>query len=606
MDTWKETMKHPEKYARMQEAVRQELGLPEAWSPSSPSSSSAAASSAAADDPSTVELPPQRGSKEAIFLDCMVGHTCLAPSNSFTPHTSDYPAERIDFIHYVRTHQRSLQCQYVRLALVHRIPGLACSYSDHYGLEARFTITPTGSSSRMGGSTPFYFHRSYFTVVHRSCYTLLTALGPSTRESASFHDTEQPMSRNISTVTSPVTPIHELSYFLADDNERHHGQHVDLYRNVLEVDVLPSVIKLLTWGVKDARQRARGHALWSYFFLFQFLVALVASVTFASISWDSYNAVVIRIIWIVSLLLAVFGIAFHFYRACMVWFVLPEELSAMERIRSEVVLWVRGHPAMSFSDKTVALLPEIPVGNDAAVMLDIRMVNTVFGIAGIPINAEDGFITDGAPNTTTTTTSSETTAMAPPPAGGGYASVLTEHAPTHILGSAPAAGHYQQQQNRFPPPARPQHQPHHQQHQRKMSYMADPGPYQISNDMAAINAISSALRFGSKDHPSSVVDAMGNAIQDLKESTQRLSMDLKSSTQQRLGLRQSAPAASASAAASTLAPTSVAVSVSVATDQRTPGEAGAGAGWPSSSSAGAPPSGGAADETVDRRASSSQ
>lgn len=221
--------------------------------------------------------------------------------------------------------------------------------------------------------------------------------------------------------------------------------------------------------------------------------SLIAGIVLACVSWKDVDEWTLRLCWIVSFLLEAVGVGGLFYFSIMSLFVLPEELSALERIRSEIVLWVTGHRPSSSSQQF--LFENIPASNDTETVMDKTIANAILRVAGV----------------------SEPASLSPP------------FIPHEIASSVPPTVSQDRRQRAQTVPARLStglndllNQVRSPPHLRRPSNMADPGPIRMTNEMAAFNALSTALRFGSADHPASMVNAVEDALKDFATQTQQV------------------------------------------------------------------------------------
>ncbi|KAK9760733.1 phospholipase C type enzyme, partial [Basidiobolus ranarum] len=77
------------------------------------------------------------------------GLTCDVPSNTFTKRklkqqmSNQLPGERLDYIFYSQSPY--LKCKDSQVCLTELVPGLGCSYSDHFGVTSSFEISNKSS-----------------------------------------------------------------------------------------------------------------------------------------------------------------------------------------------------------------------------------------------------------------------------------------------------------------------------------------------------------------------------------------------------------------------------------------------------------------------------
>lgn len=201
------------------------------------------------------------------------------------------------------------------------------------------------------------------------------------------------------------------------------------------------------------------------------MITLVTIITLASVSWDGISQALLRSVWVLSLVLAIVSTVFWCYEGITLLYIMPEEVSALERVRSEIVVWVRGCYFAAFSGDITTTKRSLPTAYEERGVLDAAVIRTVFKLAGLP---------------------SEDIHVAPP--------------------VVPSVA-------KVPPSALP---PRVLAHARRTSNMANPGP-QHDQDMLAINAIAGVLRSGSSDHRGGIVtDAVDGALNEIRTTTQRI------------------------------------------------------------------------------------
>jgi hypothetical protein len=313
IDTWQETLKHSDKWQAMDTAIRQELGIdPETVVDIA--------------DPQVVSTP--RSNKLNIYRDCLRGASCHSYSNSFFDHSNPQDFERIDYIFYRPTTRMALD--YARLAFVDLIPSKECSYSDHYGMKAVFSIPETSPPSPVS-----------------------VQANPVTNPSLPQDNDISPLTKLISPPSSPWI----------SDMETNAGDVLPLLStvtNVSDSNLLPAIISLLTYGIRDARTRMRNHGIlaaifgtiwgsWAVFYIIS--LSLTGNDLSAAIDnpagfepfVDDTAQITLTWIWLTGGIITKMIVFLFGYSLLMQRFVLPDEVAALERIRSEVVVWVQGH-----------------------------------------------------------------------------------------------------------------------------------------------------------------------------------------------------------------------------------------------------------------------
>lgn len=205
-DTWQETRKSGEKTTQMKQDLKRELKMDNEWDP--PLEGAA----------STITRSPYRSvTKQDLYKDAVTGMTCGAVTNSFTPVSKKAaPPERIDYVFYLRTSH--FQCSYARVAAVERLSAINCSLSDHYGMLARFKVAQQLGPNRSG---VFEMPPDYvLQAIHQSPCLSAEAL-------------ESPGDGEVHMKLKQMDPFIDCKF----------------------EEVLISVIKVLTWGIWDARKR---------------------------------------------------------------------------------------------------------------------------------------------------------------------------------------------------------------------------------------------------------------------------------------------------------------------------------------------------------------
>eukprot|EP00158_Paraphelidium_tribonemae_P003872 Partr_v1_DN26433_c0_g1_i2_m23900 putative Sphingomyelin phosphodiesterase 2, neutral membrane (Neutral sphingomyelinase) len=221
----------------------------------------------------------------AQWVDALEGITSQAPSNSYSPPSgrSDF-TERIDYTFFYPCAGFELIC--ARCALLKRVPGAKFSYSDHYGILSLFQVADTAVGSP----------ESVPVVV-----------------------------RNIPSMTDVnLSPVQVASP--TQDNNLWQLQPID----VPDDRVIYETIKILTWGVNDSISRHKWHGVGLVVLVILEIALIVLAFVIGKLGGLS------------TLVSGVMGVLIC-YEVATTRFIIPEELSALERVRSEVLVYVRGH-----------------------------------------------------------------------------------------------------------------------------------------------------------------------------------------------------------------------------------------------------------------------
>jgi sphingomyelin phosphodiesterase 2 len=279
-DTWIETTTTKEKNDVMGKEVAKELGL-ENYS---------------LEEHGNNVYNTTRSHPHNILRDCLLGASCNAYSNSFSKTGDPTEHERIDYIFYQKTD--TFSCDYQRLSLVGIIPFHDCSFSDHYGLLAQFSFIASDYSET-------------------SPHSLI--------------------------VDSPRKEI-ESPINVSSKNERS-SSSIPLLNPTAEAlkpdAVLSSLIDVLSRGLSIAKRNRRNHFIYSNFFGFFALVFFIVHLTLSVYGFTgSYPN--LWIIWFIAFMLSFISGLLNLFNFTMLYYIVPQEIKALERIRSEIFIWVKG------------------------------------------------------------------------------------------------------------------------------------------------------------------------------------------------------------------------------------------------------------------------
>jgi hypothetical protein len=201
----------------------------------------------------------------------------LAEQEALNTNRQEMNGQRIDYILYRSSDSGRFTLDYARttclLPLVNAANGVHHSLSDHYGVMAVFTLGQAKSSQERSPFEP------------------------------------------------PLSPVHSASMARV---------------SLLPEAILATVVSVLTWGVDEARGRARMFWQWAVGLSLSVALIMLLLVLGWILNWPLSVQITLTLI---SYPLLIVGL----YEWVQALFFLPIEIHALERCRQNIMLWVRAH-----------------------------------------------------------------------------------------------------------------------------------------------------------------------------------------------------------------------------------------------------------------------
>ena len=222
--------------------------------------------------------------------------------------------------------------------------GRMCNVSDHYGLVAVFDVVPSSPNPHSHSKHPHNNANSRDNI-SKSIEKLNVNVNDGVNVMAGSPTSP---SLTLSSPHSPLIPHPPHSHSHAEilqrnitvpssnsnnqntDDINENGGEMPVRLNVPREELMTATASILTWAIDDAQIRHTWHS--RRFLLLLFLQIVVITLSFVFPQTAAY------------LSLLGYGIVIGIcYEVVMMRFVVPEEISALERVRSEVLVYVHGH-----------------------------------------------------------------------------------------------------------------------------------------------------------------------------------------------------------------------------------------------------------------------